>query len=144
MSSLGAQSVRSSSRSWNIALWVAQVLLFILFGMPGIMKTFLDPSALPPMGILWATDVPVWLLRFIGIGELAGALGMILPAATRILPLLTPLAALGFVAIQVLAIGFHAYRGETSQVLPLNLVYLALSIFVMWGRARKAPIASRR
>lgn len=141
--SLSESSTPSSSRSWHIGLWVAQIVLFVLFGAPGIMKTFMDPAALPPMGIAWATDVPVWFLRFIGICELAGALGMILPAATRILPFLTPLAALGFVTIQVLAIGFHAFRGETSQVLPMNLVFLALSLLVLWGRTRKAPIASR-
>ncbi|WP_095203672.1 DoxX family protein [Mesorhizobium carmichaelinearum] len=134
---------RSSSRPWHIGLWVAQIALFILFGMPGIMKTFMAPSALAPMGIVWATDVPIWLLRFIGLCELAGALGMILPAATRILPFLTPLAALGFVTIQVLAIGFHAFRGETGHTLPMNIIFLALSLFVLWGRTRKAPIASR-
>lgn len=68
---------------------------------------------------------------------------MILPAATRIAPFLTPLAALGFVIIQVLAISFHGIRGETGQTLPLNIVYLALSLFVLWGRTRKAPIPSR-
>ena len=75
--------------------------------------------------------------------ELAGALGMILPAATRILPWLTPLAALGFAVIQVLAIGTHALLGETAQTLPINLVLLALSLFVAWGRMRKAPILPR-
>ncbi|RRH92158.1 DoxX family protein [Mesorhizobium tamadayense] len=136
-------SAGPSSRSWHIGLWAAQLVLVILFGWPGIMKTFMDPSVLPPMGIVWATDVPIWFLRFIGLCELAGAFGMILPTATRILPFLTPLAALGFVTIQVLAIGFHAFRGETSHTLPMNVVFLALSLFVLWGRTRKAPITRR-
>lgn len=138
-----SESSTASSRFWNIGLWAAQIMLFVLFGGPGVMKTFMDPTALASMGIAWAADVPVWFLRFIGLCEMAGALGMILPAATRILPFLTPLAGLGFVIIQVLAIGFHAFRGETSQVLPVNLVYLALSLFVLWGRTRKAPIGRR-
>jgi membrane protein DedA with SNARE-associated domain len=68
---------------------------------------------------------------------------MILPAATRILPWLTPLAALGFALIQVLAIVVHANLGETAMTLPINLVLLALSLFVLWGRWRKAPISPR-
>lgn len=142
-SQASAASVRPSSRPWHIGLWIAQLVLFVLFGAPGVMKTFMDPSALASMGIAWATDVPVWFLRFVGVCELAGALGMILPAATRILPFLTPLASLGFVTIQVLAIGFHAFRGETSHTLLMNIVFLALSLFVLWGRTRKAPITSR-
>jgi len=49
---------------------------------------------------------------------------------------------LGFIAIQMLAIPFHIVRGE-SEVTPFNLALLALSVFVFWGRAFKAPIASR-
>ena len=52
------------------------------------------------------------------------------------------LAALGFSAIQVLAMGLHSMRGE-FQVLPVNLVLLALSLFVLWGRTSKAPVAAR-
>ncbi|MNL87944.1 hypothetical protein D3C87_2173820 [compost metagenome] len=55
---------------------------------------------------------------------------------------LTPLAALGFSLIQVLAMGVHISRGE-FMVLPMNLVLLALSLFVLWGRERKAPIVAR-
>ena len=75
--------------------------------------------------------------------ELSGAVGVVLPALTRIKPRLTQLAALGFVTIQVLAIGFHAKRGELSMALPLNLVLLSLSLFVWWGRSTKAPITAR-
>ena len=53
---------------------------------------------------------------------------------TGILPWLTPLAAIGLSLIQVLAIGFHARRNETAKSLPMNLVLLALSLFVLWGR----------
>ena len=127
---------------WNIGLWTAQILLALAFGMAGFLKT-LTPIA--DLGVMmnWVTVTPGWLVRFIGIAELAGALGMILPAGTRILPWLTPLAALGFVVIQLLAIGTHASLGETATTLPINLVLLALALFVVWGRRRKAPIAPR-
>lgn len=127
---------------WTIGLWVAQVVLALLFGAAGFMKLFQPIETLSAM-MAWVPVTPEWLVRFIGFVEIAGALGMILPAATRILPFLTPLAALGFVVIQVLAIGLHAVRGETAMSLPLNLVLLALSLFVLWGRFRKAPISPR-
>jgi hypothetical protein len=115
-----------------------------LFGMAGVMKTFMAPADLLTQGINYATDLPLWLLRFIGISELSGAIGILLPALTGILPRLTPLAALGFATIQVLAIGFHTMRGELAMALPFNLALLGLALFVLWGRLKKAPVAPRR
>ena len=117
--------------SLNTWLWVAQILLALLFGWAGYMKTFRPIASLAPM-MGWAPEMPR-LTRFIGVMELLGALGMLLPIPTGILPWLTPLAAIGFVIIQVLAIGLHLRRGE-ARVLPMNIVILALSVFVVWGR----------
>ena len=127
---------------WSIGLWVAQALLALLYAVAGYSKLFTPIADLAVM-MAWAPTLPEWLVRFIGIAEIAGALGLILPAATRILPWLTPLAALGLSVIQVLAIGLHAMRGETAMTLPVNLVLLGLALFVLWGRWRKAPIAPR-
>lgn len=127
---------------WTIGLWVAQVLLALAFGAAGVMKLTQPVEALGAM-MNWVNSSPEMLVRFIGFVELAGALGMILPAITRILPFLTPFAALGFAIIQVLAIGVHASLGETATSLPMNLVLLALSLFVAWGRFSKAPISPR-
>ncbi|MET0438715.1 MAG: DoxX family protein [Devosia sp.] len=127
---------------WNIGLWVAQVVLAAVYVMAGFMKLTQPIDALVASGMTYAGDYPELLTRFIGTMEVLGAIGIILPAATRILPVLTPLAALGFSTIQVLAIGLHTTRGE-FQVLPVNLVLLALSLFVLWGRFRKAPIGPR-
>lgn len=127
---------------WNIALWVAQVVLAAVYVMAGFMKLTQPIDALVASGMSYAGDYPELLTRFIGTMEVLGAIGIILPAATRILPVLTPLAALGFSTIQVLAIGLHTTRGE-FQVLPVNLILLALSLFVLWGRLRKAPISPR-
>jgi hypothetical protein len=136
-------AVSVSGRNWwSIALWVVQVLLAFLYAFAGYTKLFTPIPDLAAM-MAWAPTMPEWLVRFIGLAEIAGALGMILPAATRILPWLTPLAALGFTVIQILAIGLHALRGETAMTLPFNALLLALSLFVLWGRWRKAPIAPR-
>ncbi len=81
----GAQSVSANNRPslrWEFALWTAQILLALLFGAAGLMKTFMAPEALVPMGLEYATEIPTWLLRFIGVCELAGAVGVIVPALT--------------------------------------------------------------
>ncbi|KRA99681.1 hypothetical protein ASD83_04010 [Devosia sp. Root685] len=127
---------------WNIGLWAAQVILAAVYVMAGFMKLTQPIDALVASGMSYAGDYPELLTRFIGTMEVLGAIGIILPAATRIAPKLTPLAALGFSIIQILAIALHSSRGE-FQVLPVNLVLLALSLFVLWGRLRKAPIAPR-
>jgi len=116
----------------TIALWIAQILLALANGFAGFMKTFRPIPDLTAM-MKWPGEYPAALTRFIGIVELLAAAGLILPAATGILPWLTPLAALGVAAIQVLAIGFHAMRGETQQTIIANLILLGLSLFILWG-----------
>lgn len=127
---------------WNIGLWLAQVVLAAVYVMAGFMKLTQPIDALVASGMSYAGDYPELLTRFIGTMEVLGALGIILPAATRIMPRLTPLSALGFSIIQILAIGLHFSRSE-FQVLPVNLALLALSLFVVWGRLRKVPVAPR-
>jgi putative oxidoreductase len=124
----------------NVAVWIVQVLLAVGFGMAGVMKStapIADLSAKMP----WVSAVPEALVRFIGVSELVGAVGLILPAATRIRPGLTALAAAGLVVVMVLALGFHATRGELAQAAPVNVVLGGLAAFVAWGRFKKLPIA---
>ena len=127
----------------SASLWVVQVLLAAAFGMAGVMKTTLPIPELTANGVAWAADLPVALVRFIGACELTGAIGVILPAATRIRPSLTPLAAAGLATIMALAMVFHLFR-EEAGALPFNLGLGALAAFVAWGRTSKAPIAPRR
>jgi hypothetical protein len=114
----------------EFGIWVATAPLFVLYG---VIKTFFPIPRLATM-LGWPGDVPVWVVRLIGVAEIAGPLGLVLPALTGVLPWLAPLAALGLALIQVLAIGFHARRHETAETLPRNLVLLALSLFVLWSR----------
>lgn len=112
-----------------------------MFGLAGAMKTFTPMDKLAQM-LPWVASVPA-LARFIGIAELAGAIGLVAPAATRIAPMLTPMAALGLLVVMVLAAGFHVLRGELHAV-PVNVVLGSLAAFVAWGRLRKLPIEPRR
>lgn len=113
-------------------VWVASAALAALYAAAGGFKGFKSKEDLAK-SLPYTSDLPFGLVRFIGYSELAGALGLILPALTGILPGLTPLAALGLVLIQVLAILFHLRRSEFS-VLPMNIVLLALAAFVLWAR----------
>ena len=81
-------------------------------------------------------------MRFIGLSEIAGAIGLVLPALTRIKPILTAWAAVGLTTIMVLAMIMHAVRGELGA-LPMNAVLGGMAAFVAWGRFRWAPIAPR-
>ena len=118
----------------NIALWVAQVLLAGMYGMAGGMKTFQPDGVRKNPQMTWAHDQQDGYIRFVGVSELLGALGMILPMLTGILPWLTPLAAVGLSIIQVLAIFMVHLPKKEYQVIPVNIVLLALSIFVAYGR----------
>jgi hypothetical protein len=81
-------------------------------------------------------------VRFIGLSEVFGALGLILPAATRIKPVLTGLAALGLTLVMVLAVGVHVVRGE-GYVLALPLLLGVLAAFVAWGRLTQVTLDVR-
>lgn len=131
----------AGSRSMNVALWMAQVLVALAFGMAGTLKTITPIEELVKK-MPWFVAVP-WLPRIIGPLEIAGALGMLLPSITRVRPTLTPLAGVGLSTVMVLAAGMHALRGEL-QMVPVNILLGALASFVAWGRFKKAPIEPRR
>src|SRR5262245_57267612 len=95
----------------NIVLWILQVLLAFTFIQVWWLHGF-RLKALLRRGIKWVGDVSQGLRRFIGISEILGGIGLILPAITGILTWLTPLAALGLAIIMALAIVFHIRRHE--------------------------------
>lgn len=78
-------------------------------------------------------------VSFVGASEILGALGLVLPSLTGILPWLTPLAALGLAIVMVLAAILHVKRGE-NQAIGINLVLLLLSLFVAYGRFVLLPL----
>jgi uncharacterized membrane protein YphA (DoxX/SURF4 family) len=123
-------------------LWVLQVLLGLAFVAAGFPK-LIQPFAELAQQLAWVSDVPEGLVRFIGVAEVLGGLGLILPAATRILPWLTPVAAAGLALDMLLATLFHLVRGEGGVgVVPLLLGLLAA--LVAYGRWRMVPILARR
>ena len=129
------------STALNVSLWTAQLVLFAMFALAGVMKST-QPIATLSQTITWAAELPVALVRLIGVSELAGAIGILLPSLTRIKPGLTPLAALGLAVVMLLALGFHIMRGEMNM-LGMPILLGALAAFVAWGRSRRAPIKAR-
>jgi uncharacterized membrane protein YphA (DoxX/SURF4 family) len=123
----------------NIALWIVQILLALAFAMAGIMKVTQPIDRLETrMG--WVKDVGPRGVRLIGSLEILGAIGLILPAVTGILPWLTPVAAVGFVLTMVGAMITHGRRGEYSGI-GVNVVLLVLALFVVYGRFVIVPIS---
>jgi len=82
----------------------------------------------------WAQESPAGFVRFVGTAELLGALGLVLPMLTGILPWLTPLAAIGLALIQLLAIVTVHVPKREYKVLPINVILLLLAVFVAVGR----------
>ena len=124
----------------NLMLWAGQALLALFFAYAGWTKLSQTPEALAAMGWHWAADVPPGLIGFIGVVEVLGAIGIVLPVALRTLPWLSTLAAVGMVLLQLAAIVLHLSRGETSA-LWLNAVVLLVSATVAFLLQRRAPLA---
>jgi uncharacterized membrane protein YphA (DoxX/SURF4 family) len=136
-----SKKAQSDAGKWlRVALWSAQILLAVLFGMFGLMK-ITTPIAQLAKNMPWVADHAT-LIHFIGLSEVAGALGLLLPALTRIAPVLTPIAASGLVIVMVLAFAFHVARGEFGG-LPFVTALGAIAAFVAWGRFGRAAIAPR-
>lgn len=116
----------------NVFLWIVQAVLAAMFALAGAMKSTQPKDKLAEK-LPWAADFSPATVRFIGIVEFAAALGLILPAATGIAPVLTPLAATGLAVVMLLAAITHARRKETSAI-AFNTVLLVLAALVAWGR----------
>ncbi|SHN15084.1 DoxX family protein [Cryptosporangium aurantiacum] len=116
----------------NVVLWVVQILLALVFGAAGVLKSTQPKEKLAP-NLPWVEDFSLPVVRFIGVVELLAALGLILPAATGFATVLTPLAATGLAITMVLAAVTHARRKEPSGIV-FNAVLFALAVFVAWGR----------
>ncbi len=132
---------QKNNKAINIALWIAQGLLAIMFIMAGIMKATQPLEALAE-SLPWVTSTPLGLVRFVGISELLGGLGLLIPSIFRFKPFLTVWVALGLALVMVLAAEFHASRGEFPNI-GMNVVLIGIALFIAWGRSKKAPILAK-
>lgn len=115
----------------NIALWIAQGLLALMFLMAGSTKALQYEKAKASMPFV--KESPKGLVTFIGVAEMLGAVGVVLPLLVGLPAILTPLAAGGLTLVMLLAAGYHLKRGEYKAI-AMNLVLGALAAFVAYGR----------
>jgi uncharacterized membrane protein YphA (DoxX/SURF4 family) len=121
-------NMRTTTTKSNVTLWIIQGVLAALFLFAGVMKLIMPIAEMTKQ-----SHLPGLLLRFIGVAEAAGALGLILPWLTRIAPKLTPVAAAGLVIIMLGAVVLTVAGGQVAPALfPLAVGILAA--FVAWGR----------
>lgn len=117
----------------NLTLWITQGILAAMFTMAGMMKSTQSKEKLIGSGLNWAERFPISTVRIIGMSELLGAIGIVLPWALGILPILTPMAAIGIAAIMVSAISHHLKHKEMKAVM-FNAILFLLAAFVAYGR----------
>jgi uncharacterized membrane protein len=118
--------------------WVVQVVLGVYFVAIGVMH-FAVPEGLPDQ-MAWMYDLPTWLHVASGTAEILGGLGLVLPAATRVRPELTPMAAAGLAIVMVLAALWHVPRGEAPNV----VLTLVLAVVLVWLARGAVAVASDR
>ena len=122
----------------NVVLWILQVLLAAAFLAHGWL--FLAPS--PDIAAQMNASLPRWFQLFLGVAEVAAAIGLTLPGLTRIMPWLVTWAAFGIMIVLASATVFHLMRGEISSA-ATTAVLLAIATFVAYMRHRVLPIAAR-
>lgn len=124
----------------NIVLWIVQILLALLFLFAGGTKLILPSEVLQSMGSPNQIMLSGFFIKFIGVCEVLGALGLILPGLLRKRPSLTPLAAVGLAIIMIGAVVLSiAADGVVAGLVPL--IVLTLCVFVAYGRFRLVPHA---
>ena len=124
----------------NLLLWVGQVLLALVFLFDAYGHTLGFGSWSRRQGMGWLLDVGRDRMRIIGGLEVLGAIGLVLPAATGILPWLTPVAAACLAMLMILAAIYHARRPGEGQNIILNVILGAIAVLVAYGRFVVAPL----
>ncbi len=116
----------SRLKNLNRTLWIMQGFLFFTFGAAGIMKLTMPIDRLTAI-LSWPGAVPEFLMRAIGAAEIAGAMGVLLPALVRMQAWITPYAAMGLATVMICAVGYHLMRpfNPRNQTRPSGSAYMA-------------------
>jgi uncharacterized membrane protein YphA (DoxX/SURF4 family) len=122
----------------NAFLWILQVLLAVAFFAHGAMFLFPPPAIAEQMN----AALPRWFQLFLGVAEVAAAIGLTVPGLIRVKPRFVPLAAAGIMVVMIAATIFHLQRNEGSSAL-ITLILLLMATFVAYTRWRVRPIAPR-
>jgi uncharacterized membrane protein YphA (DoxX/SURF4 family) len=121
----------------NTFLWIAQAILSVAFFYSGINKAFLPKEQVIAKGQTGVVDIPRQGVKWIGVSELLGAAGIIIPWALNIFPILTPITAVCFAVIMVMAAPIH-YRLNEPRNVVTNIFLLVLALIVAWFRFKES------
>ncbi|HSK59006.1 MAG TPA: DoxX family protein [Actinomycetospora sp.] len=123
----------------HLALWIVAAVLAAVALLGGITKVFVPQEKLAAApGGGWTGGASVGFVKTLGVLEILAAVGLILPAVVGVAPVLVPVTALCWVVLMAGATVTHGRRGETALVM-LNLLYLTMAAFVVWGRVGAEP-----
>jgi hypothetical protein len=121
----------------NTFLWIGQAILCAAFLYSGINKAFLSKEKVIEKGQTGVVDIPRSGVRWIGVSEILGSIGIVIPWGLNVLPALTPVTAACFAVIMAIAAPIH-YRLNEPRNVATNLFLLALALFVAWFRFKES------
>ena len=126
----------------HVALWITAGLLALVAVAGGITKTFMPLDKLSQYdGAAWIRGTSPTFVRAIGVLEILAAIGLVLPAALDILPVMVPVTAACWIALMIGAMITHGRLGQAKLVM-VNVIYLALAVFIVVGRFGSTPFAA--
>jgi uncharacterized membrane protein YphA (DoxX/SURF4 family) len=117
----------------NALLWTLQMVLALVFAGAGAIKLIQPRDQLAKTLGGWVNEFPAPLLKPLGLAELLGAIGLVVPSLVDIAPFLTPVAAVGLVVVMIGAVVTHARRGEYPNI-AVSLLLAIMAAVVAWGR----------
>jgi len=117
----------------NVVLWIVQILIGLAFLGSGVLKVTKSREELQPT-MEWVEDFSPGTVRFIGAAEVLAGVGLLVPSITRIVPVLSAVAAVGVVLLMVGATITHVRRHEVAPNAVVTVALLAMAAFVAWGR----------
>jgi hypothetical protein len=135
-------SAESRKKNMNTLLWFMQGFLFLAFGAAGLMKLTMPMDKLAAL-LTWPGAVPEFLVRGVGVAELAGAIGVFLPALMRMQAWITPYAAMGLATAMICAVGYHLMLFEGKMMVP-SMILGIIAGYVAYGRDKVAPFTDVR
>lgn len=121
----------------TIVTWLLQILLAFAFIAAGSMKLITAKPQLLSNGMAWVEDFSETQIKLIGAAEVAGALGLVVPAATGIVPMLTPVAAAGLTLLMGGAVATHLQRGESPAPALVLMVLAAITAWLTYRRTAR-------
>ncbi|MDQ0376090.1 DoxX family protein [Amycolatopsis thermophila] len=127
----------------NVALWIAAGALALVALVGGVSKVFVPVEKLAGSpGGEWTGDAGAGVVRGLGVLELLAAIGLVVPALVGVAPVMVPVTAACWVLLMIGAMVTHVRHGDGAKFVGLNLAYLALAVFLAWGRFDLAPFTA--